>query len=112
MKFKGLNKFSISERSDYRYGCILTIYGKIKNRLQIVNIFISDTTIRPRKDICLFDYDCVNEDVFNILVHNDWTITELQTSMFHDRLEILLHGRLRSGVTKKQFYEGISKTRI
>lgn len=35
--------------------------------------------------------------------HNDWTITEPQISMFHDRLEILLHGGLPSGMTKKQF---------
>ena len=34
VKFQGQNKASISERSDYGYGCILTTYGKIKNRLQ------------------------------------------------------------------------------
>lgn len=28
MKFQGQNKSSISERSDYGYGCILTTYGK------------------------------------------------------------------------------------
>lgn len=33
-KFNGKNKASISERSDYGYGCILTTYSKIKNRLQ------------------------------------------------------------------------------
>lgn len=61
---------------------------------QAENISISDTTIRPRKDIFLFDYDCVNEAVLNALVHNDWTITEPQISMFKDRLEILSHGGL------------------
>ena len=30
---------------------------------------ISDTTVRPRKDTYLFDYDCVNEAVLNALVH-------------------------------------------
>ena len=111
VKFKGMNKSSISERSDYGYGCILTTYGKIKNRLQAENISISDTTIRPRKDIYLFDFDCVNEAVLNALVHNDWTITEPQISMFHDRLEILSHGGLPNGMTKKQFFDGISKPR-
>ena len=60
VKFKGTNKASISQRSDYGYGCILTTYDKIKNRLQAENISISDTTVRPRRDIFLFDYDCVN----------------------------------------------------
>ena len=110
-KFKGKNKASISERSDYGYGCILTTYGKIKNRLQAENICISDTTVRPRKDTYLFDFDCVNEAILNALVHNDWTITEPQISMFHDRLEILSHGGLPGGMTKEQFFDGISKPR-
>lgn len=111
VKFQGENKASISERSDYGYGCILTSYEKIKNRLQAENICISDTTVRPRKDIYLFDFDCVNEAILNALVHNDWTITEPQISMFHDRLEILSHGGLPSGMTKEQFFDGISRPR-
>lgn len=49
VKFHGQNKSSISERSDYGYGCILTTYGKIKNRLHAENICISDTTVIPNK---------------------------------------------------------------
>ncbi len=111
MKFQGHNKASISERSDYGYGCILTTYGKIKNRLQAENICISDTKVRPRKDTYLFDFDCVNEAILNALVHNDWTITEPQISMFNDRLDILSHGGLPNGMTKEQFFDGISKPR-
>lgn len=111
MKFQGHNKASISERSDYGYGCILTTYGKIKNRLQAENICISDTTVRPRKDTYLFDFDCANEAILNALVHNDWTITEPQISMFNDRLDILSHGGLPNGMTKEQFFDGISKPR-
>lgn len=89
----------------------LTTYEKIKNRLIAENICISDTTVRPRKDIYLFDFNCVNEALINSLVHNDWTITEPQISMFSDRLEILSHGGLTNGMTKEQFYQGISKPR-
>lgn len=39
----------------------------------------------------LFDYDAVNEAVLNALVHNDWTITEPQISVFSDRMGILSH---------------------
>lgn len=109
VKFKGKDKSAISERNDYGYRCIITSYDKIKNRLQAENICISDTTVRPRKDTYLFDFDCVNEAILNALVHNDWTITEPQISMFDNRLEILSHGGLPSGMTKEQFFEGISK---
>ena len=111
VKFKGSNKALISERSDYGYGCILTSYEKIKTRLQAENICISDTTVRPRNDIYLFDYDSANEAVLNALVHNDWTITEPQISMFNNRLEILSHGGLPRGMTKEQFFCGISMPR-
>jgi len=111
VKFQGTDKSAISERNDYGYGCLLTTYEKIKSRLQAENICVSDTTVRPREDIYLFDFDCVNEAVLNALVHNDWTITEPQISMFSDRIEILSHGGLPRGMSEKQFYEGISKPR-
>ena len=82
----------------------LTTYDKIKNRLQAENVSISDTTVRPRRDIFLFDYDCVNEAVLIALVHNDWTITEPQISMFEDRIEVLSHGGLPRGMTKKTIF--------
>ncbi|MGI5173019.1 putative DNA binding domain-containing protein [Treponema sp. OMZ 840] len=75
------------------------------------NICISDTRVRPRKDMYLFDYDSVNEAVLNAFVHNDWTLTEPQISMFTNRLEILSHGGLPRGMTEKQFFDGISKPR-
>ena len=53
----------------------------------------------------------VIEAILHSLVHNNWTITEPQISMFHDRLEILSHGGLPSGMTKEQFFNGISKPR-
>ncbi len=111
VKFNGIDKSAISERNDYGYGCILSVYDKLKTRIQAENICISDTAVRPRKDTCLFDYDCVNEAVLNALVHNDWTITEPQISMFSDRIEIFSHGGLPHGMTKQQFYDGISHPR-
>lgn len=111
VKFQGTDKSAISERYDYGYGCILSVYEKIKARLSAENICISDTTTRPRKDIYLFDYDAVNEAVLNALVHNDWTITEPQLSIFRDRMEILSHGGLPKGMNVEDFYEGISHPR-
>ena len=67
------------------------------------NICVSDTTVRPRKDIYLFDYDAVNEVVLNALVHNDWTVAEPQISLFCDRMEILSHGGLPKGMTREDF---------
>ncbi|MDO5140411.1 MAG: putative DNA binding domain-containing protein [Eubacteriales bacterium] len=111
VKFQGSNKASISERNDFGYGCLLTTYTKIKNKLVAENTCLSNTTVRPRVDKYLYDIDCVDEALLNSIVHNDWTITEPQISMFYNRIEILSHGGLPRGMTKKQFFEGISKPR-
>jgi len=111
VKFNGKDKAAISERNDYGFGCILSVYEKIKARLSAENICVSDTTVRPRKDMYLFDYDAVNEAVLNALVHNDWTVTEPQISLFSDRMEILSHGGLPNGMSTEDFYEGISHPR-
>ena len=111
VKFQGQDKSAISERNNYGMGCILSSYEKIKTRLEAENICVSDTTVRPRKDRYLFDQDCINEAVLNALVHNDWTITEPQISMYSDRIEILSHGGLPMGMSLRDFYDGISHPR-
>lgn len=66
VKFQGSNKASISERNDFGYGCILTTYTKIKNKLVAENTCLSNTTVRPRVDKYLYDIDCVDEALAHI----------------------------------------------
>lgn len=111
VKFQGNNKASVSERNDYGNQCLLFCYEQIKNRLAAENICVSDTTVRPRVDRYLFDFDSVNEAVINALVHNDWNVSQPLISFFSDRIEILSHGGLPKGQTKELFFRGISKPR-
>lgn len=111
VKFQGTDKTAVSERNDYGNQCLLFCYEQIKNRLAAENICVSDTTVRPRVDCYLFDFDCVNEAVINALVHNDWNISQPLISFFDDRIEIFSHGGLPKGQTKELFFKGISKPR-
>jgi predicted HTH transcriptional regulator len=81
------------------------------NRIQAENICKTDTSVRPRIDTYLYDYDSVNEAIVNAIVHNDWSITEPQISFYNDRIEILSHGGLPYGLSEEQFYMGFSKPR-
>ena len=110
-KFKGFNKATFSERSDYGNRCIVLAYESMKERLKLENICKTITYPRPRKDIYLYDMDAVNEALVNAVIHNDYRITEPQVSFFADRLEILSHGGLPLGLTKEEFFAGISKPR-
>ena len=71
VKFRGKNKASISERTDYGSCSLITAYYNIKNRLIAENICMTDTTVRPRKDTYLYDMDTVDEAIINAIVHND-----------------------------------------
>lgn len=109
VKFEGKDKTAISQRNDYGRISLLTTYEKIKTRLIAENICIVDTTVRPRKETYLFDMDAVNEALVNALVHNDYILSQPLISMFEDRLEILSHGGLPHGLSKDEFFLGVSR---
>lgn len=71
---------------------------------------MSDTTVRPRIDRYLFDYDCANEAVINALVHNGRNISQ-PLIIFENRIGIFSHGGLPKEQTKELFFKGISKPR-
>lgn len=111
VKFRGKDKSSISERSDYGHCSIISAYQQISSRLKSENICKTDTTVRPRVDTYLYDMDAVNEILVNALIHNDWNITEPLVCFFEDRLEIISHGGLPGNETREQFFKGISNPR-
>ena len=111
VKFTGINKASISHRSDYGGQSLLLGYQKMKDRLIAENICKTDTTVRPRIDEYLYDIDCANEALVNMFVHNDWTITEPQVSFYSDRIVFTSHGGIPHGMTEDEFYSGVSRPR-
>lgn len=111
VKFAGINKASISHRSDYGGQSLLLGYQKMKDRLIAENICKTDTTVRPRIDEYLYDIDCANEALVNMFVHNDWTITEPQVSFYLDRIVFTSHGGIPHGMTEEEFYSGVSRPR-
>ena len=110
-KFKGKTKATFSERSDYGNQCIVLAYERMKERLKLENICKTITNPRPRKDIYLYDMDAVNEALVNAIDHNDYRFTDPQVAFFDDRLEITSHGGLPNGLTKEEFFNGVSKPR-
>ncbi|HOF26677.1 MAG TPA: putative DNA binding domain-containing protein [Clostridia bacterium] len=111
VKFSGPDKTSISHRSDYGGQSILLGYQKMKDRLIAENICKTDTSVRPRIDEYLYDIDCVNEALVNMLVHNDWTVTEPLVSFYSDRVVFTSHGGIPQGITEEEFYNGVSQPR-
>lgn len=55
--------------------------------------------------------DCVNEALVNMLVHNDWIITEPLMAFYSDRIVFTSYGGISSGITEEEFYQGVSHPR-
>lgn len=53
----------------------------------------------------------VKEAVLKAIVYNDYSVRSPKISLLQDRLEILSHWGLPNGLSREDFYIGISKPR-
>ncbi len=100
--------------NDFGNKCILLTIDQINLFLDALNLNKVDETNRilERKDIPLFDKDCLREALLNAFIHNDWIdLNAPMISVFTDRIEILSYGTLPKNQTKIGFFAGKSKPR-
>lgn len=110
-KSKADSQYSLN---DFGRKCMLYTIDQIINHLESLNITFLDERNRvvERKDISLFDSDCLREALLNAFIHNDWLDLDApMISVFKDRIEILSYGSLPNNQTKVGFLEGKSKPR-
>ena len=57
--------------------------------------------------------DAVRESIVNAVVHRDYTLvgTDIEISLYHDRLEVISPGRLPNGVNVRKMKEGLRAAR-
>ncbi len=100
--------------NDFGKKCILITIDQIMTYIESFNITKIDEENRflERKDIRLFDSDCLREALLNAFIHNDWVdLNAPMISIFEDRIEILSYGGLPNKQTKLGFLSGKSKPR-
>ena len=110
-KRKSDNQYSLN---DFGRKTILLTIDQIIYFLESFNITKVDETNRvvERKDIQLFDSNCLREAILNAFIHNDWVdLNAPMISVFTDRIEILSYGSLPSKQTTSGFFAGKSKPR-
>ena len=97
-KFKGLTKATYSERTDYGNQCFVLAYEKMKGRLELENICKTITSVRPRKDIFLYDFDAVNEALINAVINTATLIflaivCILTIAIINNTIELVIQSR-------------------
>ena len=110
--FDGHTKASnIKYRNEYGYKCLIIAMKQAYDYcVDVINTTKTIFESGIRKDIRLFDTDAFRESWYNACLHNDWMDgTPPAVYIFDDHLEIVSTGGLARGLTKQDFFSGISR---
>ena len=110
MVFKGKDKTEYLRREEFGYTCLLWAYERAKNYIQAMNQTYIDTSVRPRREKTMFDFDAFNEAWINACVHNKWSESNHPgIYIYEDRMVIESQGGIPRPLTKNKFLKGVSE---
>lgn len=86
--------------------------NRIIDRLEAINTTKSKIGMPYREDKRMIDMRCLREALINAIAHNDWISKNPPTVfIYSDRIEIISTGGLPIGLSREEFFNGISKPR-
>ncbi|NCC64890.1 MAG: winged helix-turn-helix transcriptional regulator [Spirochaetia bacterium] len=112
-RFKGTEKLDILERNEFGRCCLIKSAYQVLDKLEVANA----TVVRvggqaARKEIKLVDKDALREAVLNAIIHNDYINGSYPVfELYDDRLVVVSTGGLPIGLTKDEFFKGLSHPR-
>lgn len=108
-KYAGCDRTELVANNEYGMTSLVTATKRVIERLKVENTVRTRKTALERIDTPLWDEKAVREAVINAIVHNDYTReVPPKVEMFSDHLEITSFGRLPEGLTKDDFFAGVS----
>ena len=111
-KYAGTDRYELTSNNEYGYCCLLTATQKLLDKLDVENQVSSVITPTGRHDTPLWDKLAVREALINAAVHNDYSFgAPPKVELFSDHLEITSIGRIPDGLTKDDFFNGVSMPR-
>lgn len=109
IRYRGTDKTDVSDRADLGHRCLI---DSIRDTIDKVGLLMEskiDTSVRPRKQIPLFDMESFMESWINACVHNNWVMgVAPSVFVFDDRIEIQSYGSIPLDMTEEQFFSGHS----
>ena len=108
-KYAGCDRVELVANNEYGMTSLVTATKRVIERLKVENTVRTRKTALERIDTPLWDEKAVREAVINAIVHNDYTReVPPKVELFSDHLEITSFGRLPEGLTKDDFFAGVS----
>ena len=108
--FRGKDKSEIIRRNEYGFKSLVVAMDKVLSYVEALN----DTKVKmgshQRDEEKLFDFPSFKEAWQNACLHTKWEqMNPPAVYIFSDRIEIISTGGLPSGLTKGEFFRGISR---
>ncbi len=111
-KYAGTDRDELIENHEYGYCSLLKATDQVLSRLHVENTVKSSIGYPFRTDTPLWNERAVRELVINAIVHNDYfNEVSPKFELFSDRLEITSAGTLPFGMSKADFFNGVSNPR-
>ena len=108
-KSAGTDRVELVANNEYGMTSLVTATKRVIERLKVENTVRTRKTALERIDTPLWDERAVREAVINAIVHNDYTReVPPKVEIFSDRLEITSFGRLPEGLSREDFFAGVS----
>lgn len=108
--FRGKDKSEIIKRNEYGFKCLALSMDQVLSYMEAIN----DTKVvlgsHQREEIKLFDFAAFKEAWQNACLHTKWSQRNPPAVyIFSDRIEVISTGGLTDGLTKEEFFKGISR---
>lgn len=111
-KYKGNDRVDLISNEEFGYTSLIKATKLLLDKLKVENVTSVTITGSGRESQKMWDEVALREAVLNAIVHNDYT-TEVppKFEIFADRIEITSSGALPEGMTREEFFEGVSVPR-
>ena len=111
-KYKGVDRFELIENNEYGYTSLIKATKSVLDKLEVENTTFAKITSKERIESNLWNPIAIREAVINAIIHNDYT-NEIppKFEIFDDRIEITSAGSLPFGISKEEFFSGMSNPR-
>lgn len=111
-KYAGTDRYELISNNEYGYCCLLTATQKVLDKLDVENKVSTVITPTGRHDTPQWNKIAIREALINAVVHNDYSYgAPSKVELFSDHLEITSIGRIPDGLSKDDFFNGVSMPR-
>lgn len=108
--FRGSDKSELIGRNEYGFKCLALAMDQVLSYMEALNDTKVVMNSHQREEIKLFDFAAFKEAWQNACLHTKWSIKNPPAVyIFNDRIEIISTGGLSEGLSREEFFKGISK---